>query len=177
MRVAPIQVGPIFFRRLSVELDEKHLPKAPPADSPPLPDFENVAIATHVSVAPLEHGSEPGHHFLLFLRVQVENKQADDPATRYSPYRVDIESGAAVKALSGAEVLGDLQDIVAVNGTGLLWSAIREQVSTLTARMPAGPVTLPTVNFRDLRKQTTTATPKVPVPKPRKSKAATAKSK
>ena len=38
-----------------------------------------------------------------------------------------------------------------VNGAGLLWSAIREQVLNLTSRMRAGPVMLPTVHFHDLK--------------------------
>ena len=43
--------------------------------------------------------------------------------------------------------------VVVVNGTSMLWSAIREQVCTLTARMPAGQLMLPTVNFLDLKRK------------------------
>lgn len=77
-----------------------------------------------------------------------------------------------IRVAPGAAVLGDVEDLAVVNGTSLLWSAIREQVSTLTARMPAGMVTLPTVNFQDLRKdqqkkteETKTTTPKRARPK------------
>lgn len=39
-----------------------------------------------------------------------------------------------------------------VNGASLLWSTIRVQVLSITSRMQAGPVMLPTVHFHDLRK-------------------------
>lgn len=153
MKIAPIQIGLISFRRVSVELDEKRLPEDPATPPDVVFDFEKVAIATNVGLSPLEDDGEPCKQFFLILHVKVENKPSKDKDTRFSPYVLDVEAGATVKVLLGAEALGDIRDIVAVNGTGLLWSAIREQVSSLTARMPAGPVTLPTVNFRDLRKR------------------------
>ena len=83
----------------------------------------------------------------------IDNQPSGETDQRFSPYLVDIEAGAVVRALPGAEVLGDIQDLIVVNGTSLLWSAIREQVCSLTARMPAGQVMLPTVNFHDLKRQ------------------------
>jgi hypothetical protein len=55
---------------------------------------------------------------------------------------------------NGAEKLGLPRDLVTVNGAALLWSAIREQLLTLTSRMPVGPVMLPTVHFHDLKQGT-----------------------
>ena len=66
---------------------------------------------------------------------------------------VDIEAGALIQPLPSAEVIADIENIVVVNGTSMLWSAIREQVCTLTARMPAGQLMLPTVNFLDLKRK------------------------
>ena len=81
----------------------------------------------------------------------------------------------------GAEKLGSAHDLVTVNGAALLWSAIREQLLTLTSRMPAGPVMLPTVHFHDL-KQDTAISLENPAPqiepaaaKPAKAKAAVKK--
>lgn len=153
MKIAPIQLGLISFRRVSVELDERDLPENTAAPTDVVFDFENVIIGTHVGLSPMEDDDRPGKNFFLILQVKVENKPSKEKDTRFSPYRLDIEAGASVKALPGAEALGDINDLVAVNGTGLLWSAIREQVTSLTARMPAGPVILPTVNFRDLRQK------------------------
>lgn len=159
MKIAPIQIGLISFRRVSVELDERHLPENTQAPSDVVFDFDNVIIGTNVGLSPTEDDGRPGKNFFLILQVKVENKPSGNKDTRFSPYRLDIEAGASVKALPGAEALGDVNDLVVVNGTGLLWSAIREQVTNLTARMPAGAVTLPTVNFRDLRKKMADATP------------------
>lgn len=150
MKIAPIQIGLISFRRVSVELDEKHLPENTPTTTDVVFDFDNVIIGTNVGLSPTEDDDRPGKNFFLILQVKIENKPSKEKDTRFSPYRLDIEAGASVKALPGAEALGDINSLVAVNGTGLLWSAIREQVTSLTSRMPAGPVTLPTVNFRDL---------------------------
>ena len=83
----------------------------------------------------------------------IDNQAAGEGSVRFSPYLVDIEAGALVHALPGAEALGDIEDLVVVNGTSMLWSAIREQVCNLTARMPAGQIMLPTVNFHDLKRQ------------------------
>jgi hypothetical protein len=72
---------------------------------------------------------------------------------KYSPYTIDIATEDVVLVPNGAEKLGQPEDLAIVNGTSLLWSAIREQVLSLTARMRAGPVMLPTVHFHDLKKQ------------------------
>ena len=50
--------------------------------------------------------------------------------------------------------MADPEDLAAVNGASMLWSAVREQVLTITSRMRAGPVVLPSVHFHDLKKQT-----------------------
>lgn len=153
MKSAPIQLSQISFRRVSVELDASRIGEGgtPPSDG--AFDFESVTIQTQVSFTPVEEAKLPRTSFFLVLRVLIGNEPSDDKEVRFSPYLVDIEAGAEVRALPGAEVLGDVGDLVVVNGTSLLWSAIRELVCTLTARMPAGLVMLPTVNFQDLKRQ------------------------
>lgn len=153
MKTAPIQLSQLSFRRVSVEIDAGRIPEdgSPPNDVSF--DFDGVNIATHVSFSPEDESTLGGTAFFLALRVVIDNQASDETELRFSPYLVDIEAGAVVRALPGAEVLGDIQDLIVVNGTSLLWSAIREQVCNLTARMPAGQVMLPTVNFHDLKKQ------------------------
>lgn len=153
MRTAPIQLSQISFRRVSVELDAARIPEDGSTPKNVAFDFDGVNIATHVSFSPADEAERPGTALFLALRVVIDNQTADGDQARYSPYLVDIEAGALVRALPGAEALGDIEDLVVVNGTSMLWSAIREQVCTLTARMPAGQVMLPTVNFHDLKRQ------------------------
>ena len=169
MKTSPIQLKEITFRRVSVELDAARIPEdgSPPSDVSF--DFDNVTISTHTSFSLAEEANEPGASYFLVLRVLIENKESKDKQLRYSPYLMDIEAGAVVRALPGSEVLGDIEDLVVINGTSLLWSAIREQVCTLTARMPAGLVMLPTVNFQDLRKDQQKKAGD-PTPQPRKRK-------
>lgn len=153
MKAAPIQLSQISFRRVSVEMDAARIPAdgTPPSDV--AFDFDKVTVQTHVSFTPVPEVKEPGSSFFLTLRVVVDNEPTDDTEARFSPYLVDIEAGAQVRAIPGSEVLGDVEDLVVVNGTSLLWSAVRELVCTLTARMPAGLVMLPTVNFHDLKQE------------------------
>ncbi len=181
MKTAPIQLSQLSFRRISVEIDAARIPEdgSPPTDVSF--DFDGVNIATHVSFLPEEESTAAGTAFFLVLRVVIDNQASDEADLQFSPYLVDIEAGAVVRALPGAEKLGDIQDLVVVNGASLLWSAIREQVCNLTARMPAGQVMLPTVNFHDLKRQNREQEPedKAPAagPKPGPRRKATKTSK
>jgi len=150
MRVAPIQLGEVSFRRVSVELDASRLQQDGVLPGT-VSDCDGVDIGTQVSFSQMEDHEAGGSRFFVVLRVQIENK-ASEGEVRFSPYLVDVEAGAVIRALPGAEVLGDIEDLVVVNGTSLLWSSIREHVCSLTARMPAGVLMLPTVNFQDLRR-------------------------
>ncbi|HEY1068992.1 MAG TPA: hypothetical protein VGE33_00445 [Thermomonas sp.] len=153
MKTAPIQLSLLSFRRISVEIDAGRIPEDGSTPEDVAFDFDGVNIATHVSFSPEDESIPAGTAFFLALRVVIDNQSSDETDLRFSPYLIDIEAGAVVRALPGAEVLGDIQDLIVVNGTSLLWSAIREQVCNLTARMPAGQVMLPTVNFHDLKRQ------------------------
>lgn len=153
MRTAPIQLSQISFRRVNVELDAARVPEDGSVPQDVSFDFDGVNVATHVSFSPADESEAAGTAFFLALRVVIDNQVSGEKDLRFSPYLVDIEAGAVVRALPGTEDLGDVEDLVVVNGTSLLWSAIREQVSNLTARMPAGAVMLPTVNFHDLKGQ------------------------
>ena len=153
MRTAPIQLSQLSFRRVSVEIDADRIAEDGSPREDVSFDFDGVNIATHVNFSPEDEFTSAGTAFFLALRVVIDNQASEETNLRFSPYLVDIEAGAVVRALPGAEVLGDIQDLVVVNGTSMLWSAIREQVCNLTARMPAGQVMLPTVNFHDLKKQ------------------------
>lgn len=153
MKTAPIQLGQISFRRVSVELDANRFPAEGSPSQNLSSSFDRVKIATDVSFSQEDGEGVAGSSFFVALRVVIDNREKEEEGTRFSPYLIDIEAGAVIRALPGSEVLGDIEDIVLVNGTSLLWSAIREQVCNLTARMPAGTAMLPTVNFRDLKEK------------------------
>lgn len=152
MTPSPIQLVQLMFRRFKVELDETHAPDEPPNPYTTIFTFDGVPIVTEVGRGLADPDHEKGRLYLVSLRVIVNN-DADDaqPDRKFSPYEIDVEAAAVILLPKGAERLGDPEDIVVVNGAALLWSAIREQVSQLTIRMPAGPVMLPTVHFMDLK--------------------------
>jgi hypothetical protein len=152
MKLAPIQLSSLSFRRISVELDIHDFSDRKLAGQETPFDFESVVIATSVGFAPMDDAGSSDRSFLLTLHVVIDNTEADAAGShRRSPYLIDMEAGAVVEVAPGAEALGDIGDLALVNGTSLLWSAIREQVSNLTARMPAGLAMLPTVHFLDLK--------------------------
>jgi len=172
MKAAPFQLHQLTFRRVSVELNAAVLETDGLGEADKNLAFDGVLVATHVHFSPIDQPKSAGKSFLLTLRVVIDDKaSAEGGAPKPVPYLVDIEAGAVVRVAKGAEVLSDIDDIVLVNGTSVLWSAIREQVCNLTARMPLGLATLPTVHFQDLRKQRAEgALPKVKQSKPRVSK-------
>ena len=84
----------------------------------------------------------------------VDNEpNPDNKDQKYAPYKVDVAVEGVVLIPKGAEQLADAEDLAAVNGASMLWSAVREQVLTITSRMRAGPVVLPSVHFHDLKKR------------------------
>lgn len=169
MKPSPIQLLRLNFKHVNVALDPSHLPPEIPNPLEAVFTFEGVKIHTEVGVGETER-QDNGQFYFLELRVVIDNlAQLDSPSQKFSPYTIDIATEGVVLVPNGAESLGSPEDLAVVNGTSLLWSAVREQVLSLTARMRAGPVMLPTVHFHDLRKQVVTqpAAPAVEPPAPR----------
>lgn len=181
MNIAPIQMVELSFRKLSAEVDFDHLPDgSEPRDAHSL--LENVGMRTQVRTQKLERDDPRGTPHFVTLRILIDNERhEEEPDQRFSPYLIDVEAGAVVVLAPGIERLGDPEDLLAVNGPALVWGSIREQVMNLTARMPAGPALLPSVNFHDLRKsakakeaapsgQAELAEPAKPTKRPRQKK-------
>lgn len=153
MKPSPIQLLRLNFKHVNVALDPSHLPPEIPNPLEAVFTFDGVTIHTEVGVGGAEPGDN-GQFYFLELRVVVDNQpQSDSTSQKFSPYTIDIATEGVVLVPNGAEKLGSPEDLAVVNGTSLLWSAVREQVLSLTARMRAGPVMLPTVHFHDLKKQ------------------------
>lgn len=178
MKPSPIQLLQLTFKRVAVEVDPRHAPAELPNPMTTVFDFDGVSITTEVGFGEIDKAHERGPVYLVSLRVLIDNKPTDDdPNPKFSPYLIDMEAAGVVLLPNGAEKLGPAADLVTVNGAALLWSSIREQLLTLTSRMPVGPVMLPTVHFHDLKQgaapaassdEKPTAAVKVPGPKKRK---------
>lgn len=152
MKQSPIQLLQLTFKRVRVELDAQNSPDEVANAKGPVFAFDGVGIATEVGFGEIDVPHEHGSTYLVTLRVAVDNEASpEEPPPRLSPYLVDIEAAGIILLPKGGEQFGPPADLVTVNGAALLWSAIREQVLTLTSRMPAGPAMLPTVHFHDLK--------------------------
>ena len=175
MKPSPIQLLQLTFKRVYVEIDQVHAPSEPANPFTTVFVFDGVSITTEVGLAEVDMDHERGPIYLVSLQVFIDNKsETDEPDRKFSPYRIDIETAGIVQLAKGADKLGAPHDLVTVNGASLLWSAVREQLLTLTSRMPAGPVMLPTVHFHDL-KQPTIEPAEPAAPQAKAKKAAKAK--
>jgi len=155
MKPSPIQLLRLNFKHVNVALDPSHQPPEIPNPLEAVFTFDGVTIHTEVGVGEAQPG-DTGQFYFLELRVVVDNQpQPEASNQKFSPYTIDIATEGVVLVPNGAEKLGAPEDLAVVNGTSLLWSAVREQVLSLTARMRVGPVMLPTVHFHDLKKQVT----------------------
>lgn len=167
MRPAPLQLLQLVFKKVSVELDEEHAPKEPINPFTTIFVFDGIDISTEFGIGEIDPDHERGRLFLVTLRVMVDNQPSDCAIERrFCPYRIDVEVRGVVAVLKGAEKAAPPEDLAAVNGASLLWAAVREQILTVTSRMLAGPVTLPTMNFHDL-KRAQAIEPVVPEMKPK----------
>lgn len=154
MKPAPIQLLQVVFKKVQIEWDERHAPEEPPNPLTTIFVFDGVDITTEFSIGEMDPNHERGRLYLVMLRVVVDNDApSEKPDRKFSPYQIDVEARGVVLIPNGAEKLAPPDDLAAVNGASLLWSALREQVLTVTSRMMNGSVMLPTMNFHDLKQQ------------------------
>lgn len=180
MKPSPIQLLQVMLKHVRVELDPKHLPPEIPNPLTAVFTFDGVTIQTEFGIGEADPDHDRGRMYFTSLQVIVDNAlNPEAKGQKFSPYRVDIAVEGMVLVPKGAERLGPPQDLAAVNGAAMLWSVVREQVLTLTSRMRAGPVMLPTVHFHDLKSNGAPADAPAPVPaaKPQRKRAAAAGSK
>ncbi len=170
MKLAPIQLLQLFFKKVSVQIDERHAPREPLNPFTTIFIFDGVEINTEFGIGEIDPDHERGRLFLVTLKVMVNNQPSDQaPERKFCPYLIEVDVRGVVVVPKGAEKLAPPEDLAAVNGASLLWAAVREQVLTVTSRMLAGPVTLPTMNFHDLKQRTEVAEPDIPATKPKAS--------
>lgn len=165
MKPSPIQLLQLMFKHVKIELDPEHLPSEIPNPLTSVFTFDGVGIQTEVGVGESDPDHERGRMFFLELRVAIDN--VPNPETvnqKYAPYKLDVSVQGVVLVPKGAEKLGPPEDLAAVNGAVMLWSSVREQVLSVTSRMPAGPVMLPTVHFHDLKQGSPEKTQAAPTP-------------
>jgi preprotein translocase subunit SecB len=136
----------MVFNKVFVEAEDVEIGDSPEDQF----DFEGVTVETNVQVNPFTGTENDGQVFVAQLLFRVLNETG-----RRCPYKLDFSVSGVFEVVKQIDV-AEREVFVAVNGTTLLFGAIREQVSSITARSGNGLLLLPTVNFLDLKK------PKVP---------------
>jgi preprotein translocase subunit SecB len=90
----------------------------------------------------LAQNPEEPHQYQIRLIVS-DNAEAN--ADR--PYRLDFAAVGFFEIDQDFEH-NDIERLVRINGSSVLYSALRELVLIITSRSAWGPITLPTINFR-----------------------------
>jgi hypothetical protein len=142
MRASIIQLKQILFQRIEVEAVE---PTEGGGFEPATSfDFEGTAfrVALDATPAPGDDENDPGS-FWVMLGIGIDPKEG-----KPMPYKIDVSALGLVEVSEQVDK-EKRQDLALVNGASLVYGAIRELVTTLTARCVSGPFVLPTADFRD----------------------------
>lgn len=163
MKASPVQLMQLMFKHVRVDFDPEH--QAPQVINPltEVFTFEGVSLYSEVGIGEADMNHERGRVYVVELRAVVDNAPNPEVTNqRFAPYKIDVAAEGLILIPKGAEQVGDPEDLAAVNGASMLWGAIREQVTTITSRMRAGPVVMPSMNFHDLKKANGEQPPAVP---------------
>ena len=142
MRASIIQLKQVVFQRILVEALEPSGDAVP--DATTSFDFEGVAfrVSLDVNPAPVEGGQNP-LNFVVSLAIAIDPEDG-----KPAPYMIDILALGLIEVAEQVETQ-KRRDLALVNGASLVYGAVRELVTTLTGRCIAGPLVLPTADFRD----------------------------
>lgn len=154
MKASPVQLMQLMFKHVRVDFDPEH--QAPEVINPltSVFTFDGVSLSSEVGIGEADMNHERGRVYFVELRAVVDNVPNPKATNqRFAPYKIDVAVEGLILIPKGAEQVGDPEDLAAVNGASMLWGAIREQVTTITSRMRAGPVVMPSMNFHDLKKE------------------------
>ncbi len=152
MRPSIIQLKRVFFQRFEVEAIE------PPEGTAQIEaadfDFEGITFRVSLDTQPAmnEEDVDP-QIFFIVLHVAIDQNEK-----KPAPYKIDV---SALGIIEISEVIEPekRRDLALVNGASLVYGAIRELVTTVTARCIPGPFILPTTDFRDHSKFLQTSPP------------------
>lgn len=145
MKSSALQLKHYHFVKLLLEVNEQFDYSAGPAtEMYAIPDAEKMHAKIKVNQPEsLQEGAEPFNAIELQFSYEEEG----------FPYHFDVELFGVV---SCAEPLNNEEEkhehMFVVNSVSILYSAIRDQLLTLSARYQYGPMMLPSLDFRSLTK-------------------------
>ena len=143
MRISPVQLNLYLFTKVQVTPAEA---PAFSSDISPRPiNWDQVVFGAKIDFGWAEQDEKDRRAFAVRLFLTIDNEQGTP-----SPYLVELG------VMGFFTLLGDIpnedrENIAKVNGASLLYGVLREMLFGLTARFPAGPAILPSMNFLDLK--------------------------
>lgn len=140
MNKSPLQLEHYTLADITIKPYEGYLP---PSDSR-YPSFDDADFGSAVEFGSASRdGVATGSLWGIRLQLTCQVKEG-----RQFPYQFSV---AIAGVLDGSNMPEDSRaNLVLVNGTSLLYGALRDEILRLTSRMAHGPLMLPTVQFAHL---------------------------
>jgi preprotein translocase subunit SecB len=141
LRLAPIQMTQMVFTKFNIEASE-NLDKISELWAPSF-DFEGVNFAVKVQLAEDASQSENPLNYMVILSVDCPGESEE---SKIPPYKISLEAHGWFE-VSKALPKEKRTSLVHVNGSSMMFGAMREAVSLITGRSAFGPLTLPSFQF------------------------------
>lgn len=140
MRPSAFRLEHYNLTSLSIEPVEGYSPNF---DEGLYPKFSNADFDIGVRLGePVEDGDD---EYMIHLVLNASPKEG-----KPFPYKFSIGADGVV-TYHGKSDNPERRQLILVNGTSMLYSAVREVLFSLTFRFPMGPMMLPSANFIDLK--------------------------
>lgn len=145
MKAYPLELHHIRFIDVSIQA-------RPPMKGKPWPrpfDFEGVNFVQNITISAVKHKDAPKHAFSIRFKNSINND-----GEVQTPYDVVLEVVGIFSVNSRYE--GNPEELALISGCGVLWSAMRDMLLSITIRSANGELLLPTATFHDLKDQPAT---------------------
>ncbi|MCP2054376.1 UNVERIFIED_ORG: hypothetical protein J3D59_004236 [Pseudomonas fluorescens] len=146
MKAASLSISKVEFIHIRVEsnsdFDGEHSSEFHQLDFP----FDGVLFKRRMSLQYDKAKSDDPRTFIFGLSIMLEEDE-DDPDCKALPYNVDIKAVVYMKYMSNQFTGMERFRAIRATGYSILYGAIREMVSNLTARGPNGMWSLPSADF------------------------------
>lgn len=146
MKAASLSITKVEFIHVKVEsnsdFEGEHSSEFYQLDFP----FDGVTFQRRMSLQYDKAKSEDPRTFIFGLNIMLEEDE-EDPDNKPLPYRIDIKAVVYMRYASSQYQGMERFRAIRATGYSILYGAIREMVSNLTARGPHGMWSLPAADF------------------------------
>ncbi|MCU1722400.1 hypothetical protein [Pseudomonas sp. 5P_5.1_Bac1] len=146
MKASALSINKVEFVHINVEANSNFQGEKSPELHQLDFDFDGITFKRRMSLQYDKDKSDDPRSFLFGLNI-ILSRDDDDVANPLLPYNVDVKAVAYMRY--NADKLTGMERFRAIRATGysVLYGAIREMVSNLTARGPNGMWSFPAADF------------------------------